>query len=232
MRVIGYVRVSTDAQAEAGVSLKAQEAKLRAYADLYDLDLVTVITDPGASAKTLRRDGLQRALADLEAGHADGLLVAKLDRLTRSVKDLSTLIEVYFNERFSLFSVSEQIDTRSAGGRLVLNVLASVSQWEREKVGERTREALQHLKANGVKLGRAGHGWEHSEEVDADGRRVLRRVPQQAAAVERIRELRAEGRSLRDIARVLTRERFETQRGGTWTHKQVGTILRRIAKAA
>lgn len=81
----------------------------------------------------------------LRAGQADAILVVKLDRLTRSVRDLGELVERYFaTGRWALLSVSEQIDTRSAAGRLVLNVLASVAQWERETTGERTSAAMQH----------------------------------------------------------------------------------------
>jgi site-specific DNA recombinase len=114
---------------------------------------VEVVVDAGISAKSLERPGLARALRMLENGEASGILVTKLDRLTRSVKDLGHLIERYFGARFALLSVTDSIDTRSAGGRLVLNVLASVSQWERELASERTSEALQHLKAQGRKLG-------------------------------------------------------------------------------
>ncbi len=119
-RTVAYLRVSTDKQAEHGVSLAAQEEKVRAYASLYDLDLVDVVVDAGASAKTLDREGLNRALAMLDGGDADALLVVKLDRLTRSVRDLGDLVERYFaNDRAALLSVSEQIDTRSAYRRVI-----------------------------------------------------------------------------------------------------------------
>jgi hypothetical protein len=114
------------------VSLHAQRAKVTAYAKLYDLELAEVTVDAGESAKHLDRPGLQRALGMLKRGEADALLVVKLDRLTRSVRDLGHLVEKYFAPgKAALLSVGEQIDTRSAAGRLVLNVLASVSQWER-----------------------------------------------------------------------------------------------------
>ena len=87
-RAVGYIRVSTDKQVDHGVSLEAQRTKLEAYAALYDIELVAVIVDAGVSAKTLQRPGLQQALGMLRHGEADALLVAKLDRLTRSVKDL------------------------------------------------------------------------------------------------------------------------------------------------
>ena len=90
---VGYIHVSTDKQADHGVSLDAQKAKLEAYATLYELTLVDIIVDAGVSAKTLDRPGLARALAMLDKGQANALLVAKLDRLTRSVKDLGSLVE-------------------------------------------------------------------------------------------------------------------------------------------
>src|SRR6267142_2448116 len=95
-RTIAYLRVSTDKQADRGVSLDAQRAKLKAYAELYELDLVDVVVDAGQSAKSLDRPGLQRALGMLKAGEAEALLVVKLDRLTRSVVDLGRVVERYF----------------------------------------------------------------------------------------------------------------------------------------
>ena len=122
-RVIGYVRVSTEGQADGGVSLDAQRAKLAAYCVALDLDLVCIEEDAGLSAKTLDRPALARALDALRAGRADALLVAKLDRLTRSVRDLGTLVDTYFAAgKWALLSVADSIDTRSAAGRLVLNV--------------------------------------------------------------------------------------------------------------
>jgi len=99
MKVIGYIRVSTEEQATDGVSLATQREKLNGYAKLYDLELVEIIEDAGESGKTLNRPGLQRALAMIRRGQAGGLLIAKLDRLSRSVVDWNTLIDGYFGER-------------------------------------------------------------------------------------------------------------------------------------
>jgi len=103
----------------------------------------------------------------LKAGEAEALLVVKLDRLTRSVVDLGSLVERYFAPgKAALLSVGEQIDTRSAAGRLVLNVLASVSQWEREAIGERTATVMQHKARQGEYTGgQAPYG----RRVAADG---------------------------------------------------------------
>ncbi len=227
MTVVGYVRVSTEQQADGGVSIDAQKEKLVAYAKAMDLTLVEVIEDAGESAKTLNRPGLRRALSMLEGGEADGLLVTKLDRLTRSVRDLGDLVDRYFAARCALLSVSDSIDTRTAAGRLVLNVLTSVAQWEREAVGERTRDALAHLRSSGVRLGGEAMGWRRTGATDSEGRRVVEQVTEERETVELIRVLREEGRSLRDICAALTEAGRRTKRGGRWSPKVVATILRR-----
>src|SRR2546430_904897 len=196
-KTIAYLRVSTDKQADRGVSLDAQRAKLRAYAELYELDLVEIIVDAGQSAKSLDRPGLQRALAMLKVGEAEALLVVKLDWLTRSVMDLGTLAERYFAPgKAALLSVGEQIDTRSAAGRLVLSVLASVSQWEREAIGERTATAMQHKARHGEYTGgQIPFGF----RLSGDGTR-LQKDPVEQAVLAEARRLRSVGLSLPKIA--------------------------------
>lgn len=228
-RVVGYVRVSTEKQASEGVSLAAQEAKLRAYCLAMDLDLVAVEVDEGVSAKSLNREGLAKALARIDAGEASGLIVTKLDRLTRSVRDLGALVECYFGKRADLLSLADSIDTRTAAGRLVLNVLVSVAQWEREATGERTSDALAHLKAAGVKLGGEAFGWVRSESRDDEGRRIVEAVEAEVSAIERVFALKAEGLSLRAIAAQLEAEGIATKRGGRWQAETVRKVLARGA---
>tara|TARA_R110002033_G_scaffold80395_1_gene131518 strand:+ start:45 stop:641 length:597 start_codon:yes stop_codon:yes gene_type:complete len=135
-KAIAYIRVSTGKQENTAHSLVAQREKIQAYASLYDLDIVDYVIETG-SAKNLNREGLDIALNKIKSGEVSAIIVTKLDRLTRSVADLGLLINEYFTDH-ELLSVSEHIDTRSAGGRLILNILTSVSQWEREAIGERT----------------------------------------------------------------------------------------------
>ena len=219
-RTVAYLRVSTDKQADRGVSLDAQRAKVKAYAELYDLDLVDVIVDAGASAKTLERPGLQRALGVLRRREADALLVVKLDRLTRSVKHLGELVETTFAPgKAALLSVSEQIDTRSAAGRLVLNVLASVSQWEREAIGERTAAAMQHKAACGEFTGgEAPYGW----RVEA-GR--LEPVEAEQRVIAEARRLRGAGLSLRGVARELDGAGLRSRAGRAFVAAQVQRMV-------
>src|SRR5215472_11276059 len=178
-RAVAYLRVSTDKQADKGVSLEAQRAKVDAYAQLYELELVDVVVDAGLSAKTLDRPGLRQALEMLKARQAEALLVVKLDRLTRSVVHLGHLVEEYFADgKSALLSVGEQIDTQSAAGRLVLNVLASVSQWEREAIGERTAAAMQHKASLGEYT---GGDLPYGYRLGPDGERLIEDPEEQKA---------------------------------------------------
>lgn len=224
LRVIGYVRVSTEEQAAGGLSLDAQRAKLRAYAELHELELVAIEEDAGASAKTLTRPGLRRALDAIEdLDEADGLLIAKLDRLSRSVADWNRLVEGYFGppHHVPLFSVQDSIDTRTAAGRLVLNVLMTVAQWEREVIVERTREALDVKRARGERIGGVPYGY----RLAGDGRTLVPEPVEQVGR-DRLFELREFGLSYRAIARTLNAEGHRPKHGGRWGHQAVAQILK------
>jgi DNA invertase Pin-like site-specific DNA recombinase len=213
LKVVGYIRVSTDQQADAGHSLEAQRAKLEAYAITYDLAIVAFEIDAGLSAATLERPGLQRALARVEFGQVDGIIVTRLDRLTRSVRDFAELVHRFFRGgQARLMSVNEQIDTATPTGRLILNVLMSVSEWEREATIERTRTVMTRMKERGEYTG--GHppfGW----AVGEDGVLVehLREQELRVAA----RKRRADGWSFRTIARSYTNPRT----GRNFNEKQI-----------
>jgi site-specific DNA recombinase len=193
---------------------------VKAYAELYDLEIVETIIDAGVSAKTLERPGLQRALTLLRGRDADALLVVKLDRLTRSVRDLGELVDKHFAPgKAALLSVSEQIDTRSAAGRLVLNVLASVSQWEREAIGERTSVAMQHKADVGEYIGGgAPYGFKVvGERVEQD--------PAEQLVIAAAKELRGGGLSLRRVAAELELRGYRSRKGTRFEAAQVARML-------
>jgi DNA invertase Pin-like site-specific DNA recombinase len=216
MQTIGYVRVSTDRQAEQGVSLEAQEAKIRAMATVQSAELLDVIVDGGESAKSLNRPGLQRLLELINAGKVDAVIVAKLDRLTRSVKDLCGLLELFEKRKVALISVAESLDTGSAAGRLVITIMAAVSQWEREAIGERTRDALRHKRGKGERVGNIEFGY----RLAADGVHV-EPDPAEQASLAAIRSLRLGGHSLRAVAGALNNSGHRTRRGTQWRLESV-----------
>lgn len=196
LKALGYCRVSTEDQAREGLSLEAQESKIHAYSTIKDFDLLEIIVDPGLSGKDMQRAGLQKALTLLRSGEARALIVYKLDRLTRSTKDLLALVyDTFIPESISLHSITETLDTTSANGRFFLTMLGAMANWEAETIRERTKEALRHKIAKGEWTGRVPFGF----AVGPNG--ILTGDPTQQAIIRKAKRLRREGLSIRDIAR-------------------------------
>lgn len=217
-RAVGYTRVSTDKQAERGVSLEAQVEKIRAMGVVHGAEVLEVIQDAGESAKSLQRPGMARLLAIVDAGQVDVVIIAKLDRLTRSVKDLGELLERFTRRGVSLVSVAESLDTGSAAGRLVLNIMTAVSQWEREAIGERTATALQHKKAHRQAYNHTPYGFAR------DGN-TLMPLPTEQAVISRMRLYRANGWGLRRIADALNSDGVPTKLNGRWFPQTVKDVM-------
>ena len=144
--------------------------------------------------------------------------MAKLDRLTRSVVDLGALVARANAEGWAILSVSESIDTRSAAGRLVLNVLASVAEWEREAIGERTAAALAHARSQGRRVGAIPYGWRAG-----DGGYLVA-DPHEAHVAEVARKLRADGASLRRVAARLAELGYVSRSGRPFEAMQIQRI--------
>lgn len=194
-RAVSYTRVSTREQSEDGQSLDNQRERIEAYCKAKDYDLVDSFTDGGESAKDLNREGLQSLIREIREDSIDVVVIYKLDRLTRSVKDLGELIDdIFDSEGVALASVKDSFDTSTANGRMVMNLLATVAQWERETVGERTKDALEHKKSKGEWTGRTPFGF----KVGEDGK--LTEDPEQIDIIQKLKRAKRRGRSYRQIA--------------------------------
>ena len=154
MRAIGYVRVSTDEQGASGAGLKAQRQAIGQACDQREYRLEHVYEDSGWSAKDLHRPGIEAALAVLDSGKADTLVVAKLDRLSRSLLDFAALMERSRRKGWAVVALDLGVDTTSPSGELMANVLAVFAQFERRLIGQRTKDALAVKRTQGVRLGR------------------------------------------------------------------------------
>jgi DNA invertase Pin-like site-specific DNA recombinase len=192
--IVGYLRVSTEEQVVSGLGLAAQRAAIEAEATRRGLPLLAVHVDAGISGKSLARPGLTAALADLDAGRGTILLVAKLDRLSRSVHDATGLLLRADCSGWGLIALDANVDTTTPQGAAMTQVLAVFAELERRLIGERTKAALAVKKAQGVKLGRP------------------RTLP--AALADRIRASHAAGGTWSAIARDLTAEGVPTAQGG------------------
>jgi DNA invertase Pin-like site-specific DNA recombinase len=151
-KAIGYARVSTIGQAEDGVSLEAQEARVHAWCNLNGYELVGVMVDRGLSGgRADNRPALQQALQAV--GKGDALVVYSLSRLARSTKDTLAIAETLDRRGADLVSLSEKIETTSAAGKMLFRLLAVLSEFERDVVAERTSMAMRHLQASGHYIG-------------------------------------------------------------------------------
>jgi DNA invertase Pin-like site-specific DNA recombinase len=208
MRVIGYLRVSTDEQRASGAGLAAQRRAIEDECQRRGWTLVEVIEDAGFSAKDLKRPGVQVALETLDRGDAGALVVAKLDRLSRSMLDFTSVMARASKQGWALVALDCAVDTTTPAGEAMANVLATFAQFERRLIGQRTREALAAKKASGVRLGRPSS------------------VPTELR--DRIASERESGRSLAAIAEALNVEEVPTAQGGRrWWPSTVRAVLLR-----
>jgi DNA invertase Pin-like site-specific DNA recombinase len=214
-RAVVYVRVSTDKQAESGLSLEAQRARCIQYAALYDIDVVDIVADT-QSAKDLERPGLNRVQEHLRNGTANAVLITDLDRLTRSVADGYALVQKWFSKTsdYVLLSVFDHVDTRSPEGRLTLTIKLGVSQYEREKTAQRTITALKEKRAQLAATG------------ESLGPKPIEKLVPDVARL--VLELKERGLSVRDISDDLNRQRVPTARGGKWHPNSVQRLLQRL----
>jgi site-specific DNA recombinase len=223
--VVGYGRVSTDEQAREGLSLVHQERQIGRYCELYGLRLTRVVIDPGVSAKTLERPGLGDVLDDMRRGRVRGVVILKLDRLTRQLRDWSDLIDEFFSERAGcrLFSVNDSIDTRTPSGRMVLNMIMTVAQWEREEIAYRTSNALQGKISRGERCGRIRYGYGL-----ADDGKTLVPLPEEQRGLALMRDKRARGLTYREIIEALDEMGIECKEPGSiWRPGAIQRILAR-----
>lgn len=209
--MIGYLRVSTEEQATSGLGLDAQRETIQRYADVHGWDVVWH-EDAGLSAKSLDRPQLQAALDRLSVApkrrDVDGIVVAKLDRLSRSVVDFAGVLELARARKWALVAIDLGVDTSSPTGELVANVMMSVAQWERRVIGERTSAAMQAAKRAGRHMGRVSA----LPQATADRLLALRRTY-----------------TLADTAAALNSEGLTTATGAAWTENNVCKAQQRLA---
>lgn len=222
MQAIGYIRVSTEGQATEGVSLDAQRAKIAAWATLAGYELAAVHVDAGISGgRADNRPALQAALADA-CKHKAALVVYSLSRLARSTKDAIAISERLDKAGADLVSLSEKIDTTSAAGKMIFRMLAVLAEFERDQISERTSAALQHMKAQHKRVGTVPYGFDLAD----DGETLTPNATEQNA-IGQIRELRAAGMSLRQIAVELEARGIKSKTGAKWSAEVIRGILSR-----
>jgi len=224
MEALGYIRVSTEEQAKEGVSLAAQEARLRAYCTAAGLTLVEIMRDEGVSAsKPLDKRpagmALMRALARKQARH---VVVVTLDRMFRSTVDCLSKVETWDRAGIGLHLVDhggQSIATATAVGRMFLTMLAGFAEMERKLNGERTAAALRHKKGQRQAYSPTPYGF------DREGDGLVVNATEQTI-IEQVQQWHRQGSSLHQIAARLTAAGVPTKRGGQWHACTVRYLLR------
>jgi site-specific DNA recombinase len=219
MKIAAYIRVSTIEQAEEGYSIPAQRSRLEAYAHSQGWEIVKWYVDDGESAKDLNRTDLTRMLKDIEMGIFDCVLVYRLDRLTRSVMDLYTLLHKFDEYNVKFKSATEVFDTTTAMGRLFITIVSALASWERENLGERVSMGMQQKAKEGKwTVSTPPLGYDSKDSV-------LIINPSEAAIVKEVFSLYLSGMGMHKIARNLNERGLYTKKGKPWAQSTIQYIL-------
>lgn len=225
-RAVGYVRVSTDAQATDGLSLDAQTSVIEQYCGLQGLRLVRICKDVISGAKS-ERPGLSEALGCLQRG-VEVLVVLKFDRLSRSIRHFCELYDRYFRSgEKELVAIRESIRLDSSLGRALVNILLVFAQMEREATAERTREAMRHIKHRGYHYGKVPYGFQAVPAPDQPRFKVLVENPAQQEVLARIKAALDAGRRVPDIAKELNRDNVKPPLAASWQHSFLYLLIER-----
>jgi len=238
LRAAIYVRVSTEEQAREGFSISAQKSECLKHVDLKKYDLYDIYIDDGYSAKDMKRPALQRMVGDMEKRLIDIVIFWRLDRLTRSVKDKSVIFEKFEKYNIDFKSIKEEYDTTTAAGRMVLNIMVSIAQGERETIGERVYMGMEHKVLTGKRNGAIapiGYDWIDGKLIpnqEADFVRRLFKMYQNNHGIQKIAEkLNEEGKpfNVTTIHYILTNHQYCGKNRWNWrskgqrTHKEIIT---------
>ena len=223
MKLIGYVRVSSEGQAD-NTSLDDQQEKIKAYCTALSHELVGTYQDVQSGGRSENRKGLQTAIADILAGKADGIIVLKLDRLGRRASDVLTLIdkELQPNNK-ALIVIDMNMDTSTPTGKLVLTMLAGVAEFEKSQINQRTANG----KKARAKTSDYANGGAPKFGCKADNKNLILDDKEQET-INIIRKHHKSGKSRQAIADYLNKNNIPSKRGGTWSGTTIGRVIEGI----
>lgn len=175
-----YIRVSTEEQAKQGFSLAAQEDALKSYAQALGYEIFQIYRDEGKSAKDIKhRPALNQLLKDAEDKKFQAIFVYKLDRFSRSLKDLILTIEKLKEWQVDFISLQDKIETASASGKLMFHIISSFAEFERDIISERTRFGMNERAKEGKTITKAPLGYKliaGSLEIDSEKAEQVRDI--------------------------------------------------------
>ena len=220
-----YVRVSTEEQAQEGFSIRAQMEKLKTYAMLKEWDIYDIYPDEGISGKNItERPQINRLIDDINSGKVNNVLVFKVDRLTRSIRDLVDLIDLFEQNKCAFNSLTESIDTNTPSGRMFLKIIGIFAEFERENISERTRLGKERKVKEGYTI--AGYSISYGY-VKEKGQNIQVIQSDEAKIVREVFEMYTEkNMSMGRIAKSLNERKIPTKRNAkTWDTNTIKVML-------
>jgi len=214
-----YTRVSTEDQAKEGFSLDAQLDKLQAYCKARDWDIVGEFVDDGYSGRNTRRPAYQKLLDEINKW--DMLLVIKMDRIHRNSKNFMMMMEELKKHNKEFVSMTESLDTSTAMGRFVMDIIQRIAQLESEQIGERVYDGMaQKARTNGGSLGfNIPYGYNY-----IDKKLIINK--KEAEVVKKIFRLYENEYSMNKIADFLNEKNIPTKRNKIWRSQTISKILK------
>lgn len=217
-----YIRVSTEEQVKHGFSIRAQQENLTSYAKLKNWEIIDFYIDEGISGKDLNRPSIQRLLKDIENNEIKNVLVYKIDRLTRSTKDLIDLIELFQKHNCEFNSLTESIDTSSPTGRMFIKIIGLFAEFERETIVERIKVGLKRKVKEGYSLCSSTTSLGYKRKK---GQKIQQIDPKESLIVKKIYNLFLNGKTIKEIKEILEQEHLKTKKNCQWTTKNILNIL-------
>ena len=226
MRVIGYTCLNTMSQQPKNLSLKEQEQIIREYTVLQNWELVEMFRETTDSSTAQNQQPmLAEIINESNKGRFDALVIARLDRLTRNIRQLNTLIsQVCIRNGIELISIEEGLDTRNDCGELALRIIDIITKWDTKRISDRTREIIARKRAKGERVGHAPFGYTYRNKR-------LVAVDTELKTVKLIREQRDKGHSYHKIAKYLNERKISSKRGGIWYAETVKTVYQNSISA-
>lgn len=219
-RIGGYIRVSTEKQV-MGYSIEGQITQIEQYCQFNGYELVDIYADRGISGKSMNRPELQRMLNDAKNGKLDCVMVYKTNRLARNTSDLLTIVEELHRQNVEFFSLSERMEVKNSTGKLMLQILASFSEFERNTILENIYTGQRQRALEGYYQGNLPLGYNNIP----DNKKELMINQHEANIVKYIFESYAKGHGYRKIANALNHKGYVTKKGNPFSISAVTYIL-------
>ena len=220
-KTLGYIRVSGKKQRDDGLSLGVQENMIRDYCKMFDLDLIDVKCDTVSGKNIKKRPALKEILEMVSKGKVADLVIVKLDRLARNVRQTYEIAELLKTNNCNLHAVTDKIDTSTAMGKAFFGITAVFAEMERELIAERTKMVLDGKRANGEVIGTIPYGYKREGEklaVNNDEQQVI----------ARIKDLRSQGLSLAKISKQLIKESIRNRNNTPFPPMQIRALILRV----